>query len=348
MAANYSYSRLRLYGDCPRAFECRYIKKLPEMPSEALERGKAVHEAIAAYVKHCLKEGLLTDLEFLRDYQGTDEVREILETYADSHVINPGKYEIEEMWKLWLGNGKWLFWAVIDLLEDKGELVIIEDAKTDHALRPQSEIDKDLQLRTYAWAASMKYPKADEFRCRIDFVRHGVTRETTYTRDDIPAIEKQLIQQVETIEADKDFAPTPGSFCNLCSFTADCPWILKGGVEMVTTSEQAREATAELITLEARGKVIKDMMKPWCSTNGAVEVNGLETGFFKRESFEYPDIDVLAEALYGSGFDPSKYLKADTTKLKALTKKSVTAEEALAAIAVDKSSTTFTTRKVKA
>jgi len=343
---HYSYTKLDTYAGCPLRFKRKYIEKLPEALSEALERGIAVHEIVAAYVKHCLENGVQTDLDYLRSVQGTDEVMEILETYASTHLIEPGDYTIEEMWKVPLG--PWTFWGKVDQLKADDGAVVITDLKTDHKIRSQTDIDKDPQLRTYAWMASLKYPLAQEFHCAIDFVRYGVTRETTYTREDMPAIEKRISSQIEEIEADRKYEAVPGLTCGYCSYTDRCPAVTHGGgIEVIASADDAGRAAAELIALKARVKSIEDLLKPWTSTNGAIEVNGMEAGFFKTESFEYPDLDELAEALYGAGFDPTGFLKADTTKLKAAAKKDPTLAKSLEVIAIDKSTTRFTTRKAK-
>jgi CRISPR/Cas system-associated exonuclease Cas4 (RecB family) len=345
MGTPYSYSRLSAYQNCPRFYKARYIEKRPEAPSEALERGKAVHEAIAEYTKYCLHNGLQTDLEFLREYPGTDEVREILSTFADTHMIEPGNYTFEEMWKLEMSPHPWTWWGVIDLLEDKGELLVIVDYKTDHQLRSQTDVDKDPQLKYYAWMAATKFPRAQEIICGIDFVRHGVLRQTTYTRDDIPAIEKQIISQIQEMEADRQYQAVPGSACGYCSYTSDCPAVLAGNVDIVSTDDEAGQAAAQLIALKARVKSLEDLLKPWASANGAIEVNGMEVGFFKAESFGYETSDIFTFALE-NGLAPEDVLQPNTTALKKLAKNPDYAAT-LEAIATDKSTTRFTTRKVK-
>jgi CRISPR/Cas system-associated exonuclease Cas4 (RecB family) len=344
--SHYSYSRLNLYSGCPRAYKCQYIEKRPQLPSEALDRGIAVHDAVAAYAKHCLAEGVMTDVDFLRSWQGTDEVREILETFADTHIFEPGAYTIEEMWKIQMEPHPWTWWGVIDLLKDEGELVRIEDRKTDHQLRSQTDINKDFQLRCYAWMAATKLPRAQEFQCAIDFVRYGVMRETTYTRDDISAIEKQIIDQIQTIEADRKYQATPGSSCSYCSYTSDCPAVMAGNAEIVSCYDEAGQAAAQLIALKARQKSLEDLLKPWCSQNGSIQCNGMEVGYVKSESFGYDTPDIIAFADEGR-IAYQDVLQPNTTALKKLAK-NPEYSEALAMIAIDKSKTNFKVQKGEA
>jgi hypothetical protein len=250
------------------------------------------------------------------------------------------------MWKLELDPHPWTFWGVIDRLKDEGERIVITDYKTDHQIRSQADVDKDPQLKTYSWMAALKYPRAAEFVCGIDFVRHGVLRETTYTRDDIAAIEKQIVSQIQQIEADRDYKAVPGSACNWCSYTSDCPAVMAGNVDVVSTDDEAGQAAAQLIALKARVKSLEDLLKPWTSSNGAVQVNGMEVGFFKSESYEYETAELMY-VLNGNGLSAVEFLKADTSAIKKLAKADPEIARDLEGIAVDKSSTRFTTRKVK-
>ncbi len=344
--SNYSYSRLDLYGNCPQAYKFRYLDKRQEIPSEALERGKEVHEVIAAYIRHCLETGCKTDVEFLRSYPGgTDEVREILGTYADTHIIEPGKYAIEEMWKLPIAGHTW--WGVIDALKDEGKTIRISDAKTNYQISPQAEIDKNAQLRYYAWMAAQKHPQAETFVCSIDFVRHGVIREVTYELDDISAIEDRIIANIDRIEGDSEYKATPGAGCGWCSWSRDCPAVTDRGPEVLLSAQDAEELAGEKVALEARKKAIDTLLKPWCTKEGAVEVNGMAVGWHKTESVGYPDADKLSSTLSEGGYDALGYLRPDTKGLKAAAGKDEKLAALLDPIKTDKSYTRFEARKVR-
>lgn len=340
---HFSYSKLDTYNGCPRRFKLKYIDKLTEPTSEALERGKAVHAALADYAQYCLSNGLQTDLQFLREFPGNDEVREILETFAETHIIEPGDYTFEDMWKLSMDPHPWTWWGVIDLLKDEGERLIITDFKTDHQIRSQTDIERDTQIRYYAWMASKKFPRATEFVCGIDFVRHGVLRQTTYTIDDIPAIEKQIVDRIQEVEADRKFQATPGAHCSYCSWTAECNAVKAANVAVVSTEDEAGQAAAQLIALKARVTALEDLLKPWCSENGAVGVNGMEVGFFKSESYGYNTDDILVFSDL-NGVPIEDVLQPNTTALKRLAKNPDFASD-LEAIAIDKSKTNFKVRK---
>ncbi|MCK9570772.1 PD-(D/E)XK nuclease family protein [Candidatus Pacearchaeota archaeon] len=345
---HYSYTKIDTYAGCPLRFERKYIEKRPEPPSEALDRGIQVHDVVAGYVKHCLAMGVQTDLDFLRSVQGTDEVREILETYANTHIIEPGNYVIEEMWKLSMDPHPWTFWGKIDRLRYfEDDVVEIVDNKTDHQIRSEADVKKDEQLRTYAWMASLKYPTADEFHCMIDFVRYGVTREVVYSRSDIPAIEKAIIAKIEVMEADSEHKATPGPACGYCSYTADCNAVTSGAVEVVQTSEEALDAAGQLLAAKARVKSLEALLRPYCSTNGNVVANGMEVGWIPSDGYDYPDVRALQEVLINACLDPAKYFNPNRTELNKLWKSDDYAD-LLVAVSEATTSTSFKTRKAVA
>jgi CRISPR/Cas system-associated exonuclease Cas4 (RecB family) len=345
---HYSYTKIDTYAGCPLRFRRKYIEKRPEPPFEALERGIQVHEVLAEYVKHCLSEGVQTDLDFLRSVQGTDEVREILETYANTHIIEPGEYVIEEMWKLSMDPHPWTFWGKIDQLRYFADDVVeIVDNKTDHQIRSEADVKKDEQMRTYAWMASLKYPTADEFHCMIDFVRYGVTREVVYGRSDIPAIEESIIAKIEVMEADSEYKATPGPACGYCSYTADCNAVTSGAIEVVQTSEEALDAAGQLLAAKARVKSLEALLRPYCSTNGNVVANGMEVGWIPSDGYDYPDVRAVQQVLVDADLDPADYFRPDKTALKKLMRADKYAC-LLDTVCTPETSTSFKTRRAVA
>lgn len=343
--SNYSYSRLDLYDGCPRAYKLRYIDKRQEAPSEALETGSEVHEWIAAYNKHLVEEDLRTNLDWIRGAEASPEAKEILDTYAGTHILEHGNYTVEKKWEVPIGGHTW--WGVIDLMRDDGMQIRITDAKTDHRIRSQAEVDKDRQLRFYAWMAFRKIPNAQEAVCSIDFVRYGVTRSTTYAREDAPKIEREILDAIERIEADIDFRARPGTRCSWCSWTETCPVIAQGELEVITGPNDAGRAASQFVALKARVRALEDMLKPWCTREGSIDVNGMAVGYQTVHSAGYR-VEALMELLERHGYEPLNYLRPDAAAIKKIPKKDKELADDLASIAEDKSSSRFDVRKGEA
>lgn len=339
-----SHSHLKLFAACPSAEYAKYHMDLPETTSDDAERGSREHRVFYDYGVYCEAAGVATDLDYLRGRLGTDEDLEIYEKFADTHAFDftvPNHFEA--VFDVWVDDHE--FRSIIDHIEDRGELVVISDFKTDHKIRPQSEVEKDLQLRRYAVVASKVFTDAREFRCRMDFVRHGVVREVTYDLGQVAEFELQLIADIEQVENATEWPATPGTQCDWCSYTKGCPAVEAENIDVVTNAEQAVAAAAQFIVLEARRAVVKAPLAEWCNVEGAVTTNGKDVGYFAQLEFAYPDLEKVKAVCEEHGQDYTSFLKADASKLKKAGEKDPAFGEALAAIAVNRSKSVFKSKK---
>lgn len=361
---HYSYSRLNLFDACPRLYKLKYIDKVPEAPSVPLEIGKLVHQIIAAYDMHLLDNGLQTDVTVLSDltrkiffnppephHLGLDhleEIEQIIETFGGSHLFNPATtVGIEEHIKLPLGP-EMFFWSVLDRLEIDGKTAIIVDYKTDWQIRSQSDAEKDLQLQIYAWIVSKEYPQVENFRGRLEFVRHAVVREVEIDAAVVAKTEQKVLAMIDQIEKETVFAPRPGAACSWCGYVEMCPALknLGAGQVICKSREDAVRIAGELALLEKQIEDRKKALKLWCTVNGPVENNGLAWGFFLTIYKGVEDAKRFAEIVTKHGKDPYDFFSVDGRKIKPLWNDPCLAAE-LNAIAVDKSYTTFVGRKLK-
>lgn len=362
---DYSYSRLSLFESCPAAFQMKYVKKIPEAASDALAFGGLIHKIIATYSQHCLSQGLETDVTampgiarecFYAKPCGLSsnrfpEVLALAEQIAASHTVNPlTMVGIEEWVQAWLAGKKYLFRGIIDRLDIQDNLAIITDYKTDWALRTQADVEADFQLAVYAWLVSLEYPQVDQFTVRLDFVRHGVVRETSLDSYRVKQVADQvlgLIGQVEQTLAKGKFPPKPGHFCGWCGYSGQCPAAanIPADVRPIMTQEDALAVAAELAVLERQVAVRKEALKNWCNQAGPVEVNGLTWNFFLVESRTIEDVREFARLMQEAGQDPAQYLSVNGTKAKKIFNNPELAEK-LQGIIKDKSYTRFDSKKL--
>lgn len=358
---HYSYTRLGLFEICPRAYKLKYVDRVPEAPSDALIIGRLVHEIIAEYDRHLLANNLETDITVLPEITrrvfyrepnqlGSNrlpEIEAIMETFAQSHIFHPAlTVGIEEQIKIQL-TPDITFWGVLDLLEIDGTTATIVDYKTDWAVRSQAEVEKDFQLQVYAWAVTKEYPQVDTFKARLEFVRHAVIREVEIDAAAVAKTEAKLLGLIDQVEKECEFAPRPGAGCSWCSYIEMCPALKNLNGQIICKSqEDAVRIAGELALLEKQVADRKEALKQWCTVNGMVEANGLAWGFYPTISKSIEDPRRFAEIVSGLGDDPYNYLTVDGRKAKKLWNKPEVAA-ALEAISVDKSYTTFTSRKLK-
>lgn len=360
---DYSFSRLNLFESCAMAFKLKYIDKLPEAPSEAMAFGGLIHKIIAAYSSHCLECGVQTDVSeipnivqrcFYDKPAGIDssrfgDVLAMAQYFADTHIANIQTLVGSEEWmQTWLEK-KFLFRGIVDRLDIKGDMATITDYKTDHQLRPESEVANDFQLAVYAWLVSLEYPQIKTFNVQLDFVRHNVQRGTTLEKAQLARVSDQivgLIGQVEQAISKKKFPPKPGHFCGWCGYSASCPAAkdIPADVKPITQAEDARKAAEELAILERQVAVRKDALKSWCNQFGNVEANGLTWGFFKTNGQSIEDVDGFVRLMNEAGMDPRPYLSTNGTKMKKLWNDPRVAD-GLKSLIVDKSTTRFQSKK---
>ena len=212
----WSYSRLRTYKQCPQLAKFKFIDKLPEPSSVALDRGNEVHKLLEQFVKGEIKT-LPKDLK---------RNRAAMMDYRKRYP--KGKIHCEEEWCF---NAKWEStgwfdadaWCRVkmDLCEDTGRVVVGVDYKTGK-YRPG---EYNGQLLQYCASMLLKFPDAEEARAELMFF--DVDAPPVQLR-----LKRQFLQQtldklnaeVEPMLNDTRFAPMPGPLCKWCNFSKE-----KGG-----------------------------------------------------------------------------------------------------------------------
>lgn len=330
----YSYSKLSLYGQCPLRYKWHYIDGRKEPPSRALKIGSAVHAAIAAYDKHLVSERLPTDVTYAPlalaaaweelakegrrlSEDEKDEVEEVFLTFVDSHILEPESVvSIEEMEEV--ERDGFVFCGVLDLLSLRDGIPVVRDYKTDHQVRSPAAVAHDPQLATYAvlvhWAHGY-----EEVLCELDFVRHRTVRRTQYDLPGIKKAEAWLLGQIEALEAERDWSPTPGSHCAWCSWADECPAISDRPLRLVT-AEDAERLASEILVLEKQIKNRQNLLRDWCAVEGPVEVGGEVFGYLpsKDGGWTVTDKPGYAGILDSHGLDPWEYFNVNTTKLRSI------------------------------
>jgi CRISPR/Cas system-associated exonuclease Cas4 (RecB family) len=357
-----SYSALSLYESCPRRYLLERVEQRAAPESPALLLGSAVHAAIAAYLKHLRDEGLATDITWAAQAMKAaeealagngrilggdlrEEAEEIFRTFVGSHAFDPADIaEVELSEKVDLPDGV-QFFGVIDLLEVRDGLAVVTDWKTDWAVRGQAEVERDFQLRAYAWMVSKLYGY-EEVVCRLDFVRHpGAVREALFGPEDMARTEERILRTVESLQTDKEWRPSPGSHCSWCPWSEDCPAVSDLPVS-ITTSEDAKRIAGEILVLEKQLKDRKEALKAWTAVEGTVTVGGQEFGHHESRSLRVTDIPAFIALLEEAGKDPYGLLSVDGRKLSPYLRDSYIRER-LEEISEEVVSTRFGARKAK-
>jgi len=310
----YSFSRLDLYERCPWAYKTVYLDRIPRAKNEALETGQLLHGLVADYLNRLIATGQPTDWDWARSATPKEALADAMEMWKRFYgtFALPESLEYPGVENRLAFNANWqpcdffseevFFRMVIDFHFRQDSLGVIVDWKTNRAV-PQTVV-KDLQLRTYGWGLKQAlYPEVQEVLLRLHFLRYGKEREIILESQDLAGVPDELEARISVIESDKDYDPTPGSFCGLCGVTAHCPVMSQAlaPVEVLAPAnrEQAEKAASLLLTLQKMEKELTARLKDWVKENGSIQVGDLVFGPAPTVSYDLEArkiVEVLLEA----------------------------------------------------
>jgi RecB family exonuclease len=310
----YSFSRLDLYERCPWAYKTVYLDRIPRAKNEARETGQLLHGLVADYLNRLIATGQPTDWDWARGATPKEALADAVEMWSRFYetFALPQGLESPGVENRLAFDGNWqpceffsdeaYFRMVIDFHFRQDSLGVIVDWKTNREV-PQT-VAKDLQLRTYGWGLRQAlYPEVQEVLLRLHFLRYGKEREVMLESQDLAEVPDELEARIRTIEADKNYDPTPGSFCGLCGVTPHCPVMSQAlaPIEVLapTTREQAEKTASLLLTLQKMEKELAARLKEWVKENGPVQVGDMIYGPARVVSYDLNAqavVQVLLEA----------------------------------------------------
>ena len=214
----WSYSRYADYRQCPLRFKLKYIDKLTEPGSAAMQRGSAIHKKGENWLKAKRRLPLPSEYEHFADemYQLRD--------------LNP---MVEQQWGFtreweptsWFGKQTWLrVICDVAVVYDDGDADVI-DFKTGRKYDTNVE-----QMELFGHAIMFRFPEVNTVTTRLwylDQPKDNVV-EDSYDRKNLPALRKDWEKKTAAMFKDKRFAPTPNEKCRWCAFSKDkggpCPY----------------------------------------------------------------------------------------------------------------------------
>lgn len=325
-----SYSKINTFLDCKLKYYYDYVEGKETPSSDPLDIGKAIHKCLEEYTLHCLKNDIKQDVEYMQnlayniDYLSADawkDMNDVVMEYAEENEVESDaeSYEVEKPVALdtnldecdWKDDDA-VFRGKLDFVEKKGDkTVVITDWKSNRYLPPDSKVQEDLQLLTYAWLASKVWPDMEHFKIRLHFVRYHAFRpreNNVYESRRTDQIEDRLMNIFEKIyEAEKngEFPATINSNCKFCPFRKICDRFQEvndelGGVIEVPEGEEERVELAEKYQgAKNFKKDLQDTLKEEVERRGPITIGGDENSetldFHKTNSTEFdPPKEVIS------------------------------------------------------
>lgn len=202
---SWSYSRLAAYKECPFKAKCKFIDKLPEPPSPAMDRGNKIHKLAENYTKGIITK-LPTELKLFKNQfkllKASDPMVE--ETWAFTN-----KWQ-ETRWNDW--NNCWVRIKTDAAFLDEETLTVI-DHKTGKKRDSYGE-----QLSLYGLGGMLKFPHIKEVKTQLWFLDSGETEECTYKASEMKKLLASWNDKVKKMLTDSKFKPTPNNNCRFCPF----------------------------------------------------------------------------------------------------------------------------------
>jgi len=322
-----SFSRLKRYAQCPRSYQLHYVARAPSVPSDALKFGKLLHAALEWTYRQIVAERLQgrfpTDLlvlafrrawarSGLTDFAQFDDGLRILKAYAAAHprIDFTTLLGIEQEFRLSIG--RWEVLGYIDRVDRiDDETIDVVDYKSNRILFTREEVDTDLQLSIYAMAAMALWPWARVIRLRFHMLRHGLTLETSRTREQLESAREYVIALASEIEDATEFPARLHPNCIYCDHSASCSEyaralkaerkeIAASADDLAALGRERKELGAVLKILGQRKDQIDKLLKAHLDTREALALDGVRYTLLQIPKVTYPvrkTLELLSAAI---------------------------------------------------
>jgi RecB family exonuclease len=245
---HYSVSQIQTYLGCPLKYRFQYLDHLPKaFRPAALAFGGSIHSAIEWFHRARLEghvpelgavlnvfeaDWFAQNLDPLQFHPGETKdaleakARAMLQVYLDS-VNGSRPAAVEEPFSLEIADprtGECLdvpLRGIVDLVEEDGTLV---DLKTAARSTPQEDVERHLQLSTYALAVFLRTGEIPKLRLDVllKTTKPRLERLTTSRTVDELAWVARLIQRTTWAIEEGHFFPNPSWRCSDCEYFAPC------------------------------------------------------------------------------------------------------------------------------
>ena len=246
----YSHSRLSTFETCARQFRYHYLDKIT-VETEGIEAfvGRRAHEILERLYHHVARHGRPPSLSqvldrFRKDWSQHyhDQILIVKSENPPEHYHSLGERCLENYYRSHYpfdegetiaiegplhasldGEGHYRWFGIADRIVRQGEgRYEIHDYKTGGYLPPRHRFDTDRQLALYQIGLEQTYPDAESVDLVWHYLAHNKTIRSSRTPDQIDQLKSDVISLIDRVEAEEDFAPSPGPLCRWCDYNRIC------------------------------------------------------------------------------------------------------------------------------
>ena len=247
--ARYSYSKLNAYRTCPLQYRFRYVDKVSIEVAPSIEAfmGSRVHDALEWLYRQVTGTRVPTAEEVSAVYSArwdaarTGDLRIVSEDLDEAAYREAGRrcleryvkryapfadglvLGLEDKFQMPLGDGLVLNGVMDRLMKRDDDAYEVHDYKTSQHLPTPEQAQADEQGGWYALAVCRRFPQARTVRLVWHYLRHDEELISTRTREELEALENDIVRRVRIIESATDFPATESRLCAWCDYLSICP-----------------------------------------------------------------------------------------------------------------------------
>lgn len=329
----YSPSRL-ITAKCPQRFFGQYIRKDKVIgASVAADRGNAIHQVLEQITLARAQELALTPKQIndwiskaVGEYSAAYQQIDLVSGAVQSYIMNQNPYSnkntlceksfavqlweeesfvddavsnycfVEAQYDRKTRGGDFFFGGHIDQLTVDDEIKVV--TVLDHKSTPSANENEDhtFQVGAYAWLVSLFYP-GYKIRTVLHYAHPALNfygAPVYWEQEDLAEIQGFITSRVGAIEHMQDFPAVPGTSCDYCHMTQECPVYqkvreqkAKGTLDLnVRTFDDLLRLAKELHVVDTLSseitKSLKEGINTLCPTSG-VDIGGLYYGYKTSE-----------------------------------------------------------------
>lgn len=216
----FSFSKLKLFNQCPLQFKFRYIDKLPAIKTPQLQKGTDVHSLLEKYQQ--------SDFNISSH---SAEVQQIFNNFINSELGQDIlKYNSVREYRFYLDKDlepcekeNAQFIGFIDRINKVNDKIEIIDYKTGKYVEQQFQDFE--QLITYAIYVLKKYKNLNEVTLRFIYVEHCRENSLIFKRESLDFYAEKLKKNIQVINEcieSNNYIKTPSHLCPWCSYKKQC------------------------------------------------------------------------------------------------------------------------------
>ncbi len=249
--AIYSHSRIETFEICPLKFKFRYLDKVETPVEETVEAfvGSRVHVALEKLYDdlHYEKRNSLEDLlafyqaEWRKNWSAGIQItragmteqnyfdygERCIRAYYERHQPFDDSQTLATELHLTFAldeAGEFKVQGFVDRAARRADGTYeIHDYKTGRSVPSQEDADSDRQLALYQIGLRQRWPDAG----RVELIWHYVGRDAELrsrrTPEELARLRAATIEKIREIEAEKDYEPVKGPYCDWCEYQSVCP-----------------------------------------------------------------------------------------------------------------------------